>query len=967
MTLRSEGTALPIADCQVVFKHNANLEEMTLTIPFTSNHFTFQIHLTEQVLFVFDTTYQVITVSSSDGNVRFKQPTFEFVLTGPPELVSVHASLDETKESLILVLTGMRLPHGTCNMTLIRIDNNQPLSLQFNCFSDQISPTFTMSDHPQLEYGKEYRIMNMTVSSVNVILFSSLSFVIPALPRQGVIEELYATLSPDGQKGRIRIRGRGLEPGPIQFTLTDTPTHFHSAVFVSEGLFQVELPFGTSAGELQSGAEYTVAVLEVDFCVVSWNVNKTFTVPFPPNVVAVVAESNEIGIGVTIDLMGDYLRMEEDYIVTLLPSGSFVVHFNDSISASVELCFDGDDFDYSTTYTIDSIAHVDNPDHKMEVSAGEQTVWRGESTVQICGLGVGVVEPLSIEIVSIALLDESELTTPMEQKDGRLTHYYIGPNAFDTLTIPSTASLGENEAMIVVRTSFEMSQTEVLIEASLSKFVFLSAINATVTLKQGSIIGTPSSSTMNGDAHSQLCGWTSGHLSIGAFVVQGGRVMIDASKFSSNSPHFASFPSVSRNVQCSDDGFLDIQGLTGSDGTEESISSWIVPSDCVLSSPIVKLDSPFFIPKPRTDDSKSTWDEGTDTYHVEIQGTTLIPCGLFLKLDGQSETGEPTSTKIELIPSIATLFNETLISLDPPASAVSDMSTTMEIRARLVFGNSVATEELFAFPVRKVSSSGLGIPTWLIPVIVARRKEKQNVGKEGKEQSIHQVEEEKSDHIPFKHDDESILDDTRPALVLEPEETDQFDLKIDESEQERPHSIKPLEEPKQDPSFEMMVDISKPSPEQDGHDQLLDLDEKPKQKKEKKKRGVESLDEAVAPNSEGKERKKRVGEEEEILPDPEDLGEQPKKKKKKSQADDSDEQQKEAEEPITTEQEVPLTHPPSIETGSPFSFHFTTPPFVTTCGHFLLCFPSFSSFHVFPIWPVLVRSSHPQSEHASCN
>ncbi|KAK2958857.1 hypothetical protein BLNAU_6106 [Blattamonas nauphoetae] len=116
---------------------------------------------------------------------------------------------------------------------------------------------------------------------------------------------------------------------------------------------------------------------------------------------------------------------------------------------------------------------------------------------------------------------------------------------------------------------------------------------------------------------------------------------------------------------------------------------------------------------------RAHWTKETDTYHVEIHGSTLIPCGLYFEVVGESESGEPKSTKIELIPSIATSFNESFISLDLASSIVSNLSSSSnEVRGRLIHGKDVATEDLFTFPIRKAWSPGLGTMAWLIPVIV---------------------------------------------------------------------------------------------------------------------------------------------------------------------------------------------------------------------------------------------------------
>ncbi|KAK2944059.1 hypothetical protein BLNAU_21008 [Blattamonas nauphoetae] len=716
----------------------------------------------------YDRTYIVSSVSLENGTTMNLRSN-KFATPPSPVLSSVRASLDESKENLILVLTGKTLPHGALldygktyrivnmsgaginvlflsplsftiptlpkpvitisNITVALLPSNKHFLVSF--FGSNLSTSGTwqarissgLTIHGtcsesgvksnEIATGKEslmpetkYRLINVSFeagSEHTQTLLVTDTFTTQPLPKECTIEALYATLSPDYKKARIRIRGQGLGQGALTLSLNISSSDVHSAVRVCEGLYQVELPLGESTGELKCEETYEISELEVTSCLVSWKTPQTFRVPNPPKIDSVTAESNILGTGLTIDLSGSDLRMEEDYIVTLLPSGSFIVHFNDSTHVSIKIPFDGDEFDFNTTYTIESIAHVDNPDHRMDMTSDQSFTTtpkpdmvllfvssvRGEES-KLCGeenrpcksmdWAWGILESLSIDSMSIALLDESELRTSIEQTTGSLRIFSAEQNGINMLVIPSTASLGEREAMIVILSSLEIRQIDVLIEVSSSKFVLLSAVNAVVTLKQGSIVGTPSSSRMNSNETSELCEWESGviqlrnssslistmsfsQLSMGAFLVKSGELAIDTSEFRSNSPHFAS---------------VDVQSLSGGDGTEESISSWIVSSDCTLSSPIINLDSPFFIPKPQAELSTSTWDKAKDTYHVEIRGSSLIPCGLFLEVVGDSESGEPRSARIELLPSIATSFNETLITISGSDTQVTDSTTVFQ-------------------------------------------------------------------------------------------------------------------------------------------------------------------------------------------------------------------------------------------------------------------------------------------------
>ncbi|KAK2955157.1 hypothetical protein BLNAU_9886 [Blattamonas nauphoetae] len=430
----------------------------------------------------FNTTYTVSRVLLENGtNIILESNTFTTL--APPELQSVRASLDESKECVILVLTGTDVPHGAYVMTLKRDDNNAHLDISFTCWSDEMSPTFTMSSEAELEYGKTYRIVNMTSSDIDVFLPSPLSFVIPAIP-----------------------------------SLVNVSLSFERSSFI---------PL-TLTGEVMPDGTYEVHVMKSGTAL-----EMMFTVDFLGN----------SGL-IEVDVSDPFFVREEEYFVSSIHSLN-----GDAVRIPNPLTF------------VIPLVQLDITVYVSSVHGEESMLCGAKSRpCKSVDWAWGIVESLSMNSVSIALLDESELATSMEQTTGSLRMWSAGPNGMDRLVIPSSSSLGRRDAMIVIRSSLEMRQLEVLIEVSSPSFVLLSAVNAVVTLKQGSIVGTPSSSRMNADETSELCGWESGviqlvnssssiselsfrQLSMGASLIKSGSLVIDTSEFSSNSPHFASFPS----------------------------------------------------------------------------------------------------------------------------------------------------------------------------------------------------------------------------------------------------------------------------------------------------------------------------------------------------------------------------------------------------------------------------------------
>ncbi|KAK2940676.1 hypothetical protein BLNAU_24407 [Blattamonas nauphoetae] len=160
-----------------------------------------------------------------------------------------------------------------------------------------------------------------------------------------------------------------------------------------------------------------------------------------------------------------------------------------------------------------------------------------------------------------------------------------GGNHEPTLTIPSSVSMGDEKGMVVVRdATLDIVDVGVDIESTLSSFIFLSAIDSTIVLKDGSFSGHPSvnSPLTNDDEEEEndVCGWSSGilqldnsstkitftvlsNLSQGAVNMKGGTLKIDTSTFHDNIPTISSFLSARRNIHCSENGLIEIGSLNG--------------------------------------------------------------------------------------------------------------------------------------------------------------------------------------------------------------------------------------------------------------------------------------------------------------------------------------------------------------------------------------------------------------------
>ncbi|KAK2964021.1 hypothetical protein BLNAU_1102 [Blattamonas nauphoetae] len=178
--------------------------------------------------------------------------------------------------------------------------------------------------------------------------------------------------------------------------------------------------------------------------------------------------------------------------------------------------------------------------------------------------------------------------------------------------------------------------------------------------------------------------------------------------------------------------------------------------ECVLSGENAPIDSPLFIPT-LSQSSLSILDKKAGQFNVTIEGSTLIPCGLFLEVfEVSKEKGEGKSNNFELTQSSCTSFSETLIAIKLPLSKLVSLNTNLEWRGRLMFGNDQVTADTFlvqATSKERLAQSVKENMKWWLPLVLVlaasailiifiiivccrRRNTKKEVGKKAKEEMV---------------------------------------------------------------------------------------------------------------------------------------------------------------------------------------------------------------------------------------
>ncbi|KAH7826237.1 uncharacterized protein MONOS_7675 [Monocercomonoides exilis] len=112
--------------------------------------------------------------------------------------------------------------------------------------------------------------------------------------------------------------------------------------------------------------------------------------------------------------------------------------------------------------------------------------------------------------------------------------------------------------------------------------------------------------------------------SSGGLSMSSGNVKIEAGNFSNNNPSVENYPSLRRNIICSDSGTLNVMSLKGGDGLERNTSLWLLNAGCSFEGIISERVSSFFIPVLESVETR----EKDEEMEIVFKGKLLLPCNL---------------------------------------------------------------------------------------------------------------------------------------------------------------------------------------------------------------------------------------------------------------------------------------------------------------------------------------------------
>ncbi|KAK2940906.1 hypothetical protein BLNAU_24185 [Blattamonas nauphoetae] len=214
--------------------------------------------------------------------------------------------------------------------------------------------------------------------------------------------------------------------------------------------------------------------------------------------------------------------------------------------------------------------------------------------------------------------------------------------------------MGETAMIEISSGLFEIRDVDVVIESIVPSFVLLSAIDSTIILRDGSIVGVKTRNDSNSDE--LRCEWGTGALRL--------------SNCTTNVTDTVLLPIDSTEHSVLRKGEIEIGSLNGGDGTVGFPSAWISATDCVVGGATLQQASSHFIPT-LSSTSTSSFNKKDKTVTLEMIGTTLIPCSLMLEVYEKKSDGKEGLAKLFPLTQDSTgHFNDTTIVISLPLSSL---------------------------------------------------------------------------------------------------------------------------------------------------------------------------------------------------------------------------------------------------------------------------------------------------------
>ncbi|KAH7828252.1 uncharacterized protein MONOS_8126 [Monocercomonoides exilis] len=184
----------------------------------------------------------------------------------------------------------------------------------------------------------------------------------------------------------------------------------------------------------------------------------------------------------------------------------------------------------------------------------------------------------------------------------------------------------------------------------------------------------------------------------GGITMSGGNVIIEKGEFINNNPSIERYPSLRRNIICSDSGVLNVMSLKGGDGWKDNTSLWMLNEGCSFEGIVTKRDSSFFIPVLESVETK----ESTDRMKLTFKGLLLVPCNLSFSV--VKRKGEEKEIEKHDFDSNGFL-SEREVEGSVAKDLISSCGNDVEVSVHVLFGNAESPSSTNSFILKNATAS----------------------------------------------------------------------------------------------------------------------------------------------------------------------------------------------------------------------------------------------------------------------
>ncbi|KAK2951807.1 hypothetical protein BLNAU_13300 [Blattamonas nauphoetae] len=625
----------------------------------------------------------------------------------------------------------------------------------------------------QLKYDTKYKVVSFKSGDTTIHFEDSSTRIQTPMEPARIVRLDKRQLNSDRTSMIVWLKGRALVTRTGKVSLSNESSNWESSsdvVLVNNTLCTAEFAVGKeeTSSLMKYGSSYTLKGIWTESSGFHVEDGITVVVPLPPKIKHIeFIFSNTLHTGCFVKLTGTDLIVGESLKITLNDSLSFIATVTSPTEAkSAELQIGWQTtLQHDTTYEITSIEAMNEDDGKTlfdpsisnttgspvrpfviyvdSGSSSDSSLFCGDFDRPCSSIEVGwkIVEGIGLSSVSISIIHNTTLKEQIKLLSQHDVVIESGPSTKPELFVsPSSLSEMEGEGMVEVSGGrLWIPQVDVVVSDSPS-LIFIRMIGGQLTMETCSLTGMSSSSAPNElEARAGLCLWESGilmlvnsktiikqtdlsHLSQGAINMKGGNLTIRTSSFDSNSPNFSSSPSLRHNIHCSEGGGIEVGSLSGGDGSSDTHPHlWLSSSECSLSGEDVNTNAPFFIPT-LSSSSTSKLNKTSQTFDLRMEGTTLIPCSLFLEVFEKQKDGKEGKTiRIGLSEDSTDSFNETQIEMSLPVSSMVGFEKRLEWCGRVVYGLDETTTSFIIQKnsVDRAAQAARENMKWLIPLVVS--------------------------------------------------------------------------------------------------------------------------------------------------------------------------------------------------------------------------------------------------------